>query len=194
MSKFISALLLLSGLALSGCAGFRTVQADVQTFSDISALPTSAGFKFERLPSQAEPNQHQAEAEAAAEAALTAVGLQRNDKLARYAVQIGVRVQRADLPDWPDAWQYWGFGGPHFWRVTPWPSPWVHNTPWFEREVSLTLRDLQTGQIVYETHAHQGGVSSDHKALIPALFQAALSGFPASQPSLHSVSVQLATP
>jgi OmcA/MtrC family decaheme c-type cytochrome len=43
----------------------------------------------------------------------------------------------------------------------------------------LILRDLQTGQVVYESHAAQEGSWSDSRRIFPAMFAAALSGFPA---------------
>ena len=191
MSKLFLTLVVGLGLALAGCTGMRTVDADVQTFSSLAALPSPASFKFDRLPSQTGDNKHQADAERFTQAALTKVGLQLDEANARYAVQIGVRVQRQDRMDWPEAWQYWGFGGPHYWRMNPWPRYWGPPTLWYEREISLTLRDLQTGQVVYETHAHQASTSSDSKLLIPAMFDASLVGFPAGAPTIHNVTVQV---
>ena len=60
-------------------------------------------------------------------------------------------------------------------------GPWLHSTPWYQREVSLALRDNVTGQVVYrKPNAQEEGTWSDTPNLLPALFRAALTDFPAS--------------
>lgn len=59
-----------------------------------------------------------------------------------------------------------------------WPM-WNTPTPIYTAEVSLVMRDLSSGQIVYDTHASREGSWQDVELVLPALFAAALQGFPA---------------
>jgi hypothetical protein len=197
MLRFLLAVFLATS-ALSGCSTLRTVDNEVQSFSNLSAVPAQATFRFERLPSQQATPQRVTELEAMAEQALTKAGLRRDDAGAQYAVQVGARVAREDRVDWPDAWWYGGFPNHRFSRLGPWSpawsSTWLHTTPWFQREVSLILRDLHTGQVVYESHAAQEGSWSDSRRILPAMFAAALSGFPAAPAGVRKVSIELPPP
>ena len=51
-------------------------------------------------------------------------------------------------------------------------------SPWFHRQVSVVLRDLATNRVVYETHAFNDGPWLDNRSVLPAMFQAAMQGFP----------------
>jgi len=184
----------LGGL-LVGCATVRTLPVDVQAFSSLGALPAQPTYRFERMPSQQAQAQRQAEVEGMAEAALQQAGLRRDDAQAHYTVQLGVRVEREDRLDWNDSWWYgpslrgWGRG-----QLRHWPGPWLHSTPWYQREVSLALRDNVTGQVVYETHAQEEGTWSDTPNLLPVLFRAALTGFPMPSPGAGPRRVELPLP
>lgn len=185
----------LAGLLLAGCATVRTVDSEVQTYSTLAAVPAQPTYRFERLPSQQAQVQRQSQVEGMAEQALAQVGLRRDDAQARYSVQLGVRVEREDRLDWRDAW--WYAPGPRGWRYGSagrWPGPWAHSTPWYQREVSLSLRDNTTGQVVYETHAVEEGVWSDTANLLPVLFRAALTDFPAPSPGARARRVELPLP
>lgn len=197
MSRIALACLASLVLLLSGCAGMRTLESEVQTYSSLATLPADTSFRFERLPSQAQ-EPRQAQAEAMAELALAKVGLRRDDSKPSYSVQLGVRVQREDRLDWPDNWYFGGigagWGGSRFARRSPWSAAWPPSSPWFQREVSLVIRDLRTGQVAYETHASQEGVWSETKLILPALFNAALSDFPASSTGVRKINVQVPSP
>ena len=186
--------LLFSALLLSGCATLRSVQSDVQSYSTLGSVPPQAAFRFDRAPSQQQNGARQLELETMAAQALTRVGLRHDDAQARYSVQVGVRLQREDRADWPDAWWHGGLPGQHFGHWHPWSSPWLHTTPWYQRELSLLLRDLATGQIVYETHAAQEGPWSDNAAILPAMFGAALSDFPAAPPGVRKITTEVPAP
>lgn len=182
---------LLAGLA--GCAsGPRIVSADVRTSA---AQPPGAAvlhdmrYRFESavaLVNQPAPDKLQA----LAQEALTRVGAQRDDAAARVGVQVSgsVNVYWSDGVGSP--WGYagsprftfglgvgrgWhggglgiGFGGPL------WSDP----VPIYASEVGLLMRDLQSGQIVYDTRARHDGTWLDADAVLKALFAAALEGFP----------------
>lgn len=181
--------------ALAGCATVRTVSTDVQTYSSLGALPAQPTYRFERLPSQQTQAQRQADVERMAEAALLQAGLRRDDAQARFTVQLGVRVEQEDRLDWNDSWWYgphlrgWGHG-----HLRRWPGPWLHSTPWYQREVSLALRDNASGQVVYETHAMEEGTWSDTPNLLSALFRAALTDFPAATPGTQPRKVEVVLP
>lgn len=186
--------LLLASLLLSGCAGVRVVDTQVQSFSTLRALPTQAAFRFDRLPSQMAQDPRTAELERMAQQALAQAGLRRDDDAAHYAVQIGVRLEREDRAEWPDAWRHWGLPGQRFTHLRGWSSPWMHTTPWYQRELSLIVRDLLNGQVVYETHAAQEGPWSDNALILPAMFTAALRDFPAATVGPRSLRMELSPP
>ena len=173
-------------LGLSGCASTRVVDSEVQSFSKMSALPAAATYRFERLPSQQSYGEGQAQLEKLVQTTLAKNGFTRlgeRDGAPAYTVQIGVRTQRAARSPWEDAAPS-SFGLGREWVVGAngqlmqlAPMPRVE-LPWFQREVSLLIRDAANNQVVYETQAVHGGRWADGAAVLPAMFTAALSGFP----------------
>jgi len=198
MHKTLAMLLVLAAL-LTGCSGLRVVDSDVQA---IATLPAGAGtlagarYRFERLPSQAAQAQFP-RLEALAEAALARAGLVRDDAGARYSVQLGARVESFYADPWgrplADPWWPGGYGhlmaGSYGWgmgfgyRYPPSTS--------YRREVSLLLRELRTGQVVYETHATHDGPWSDTDNVLAAMFDAALKDFPQPPPGVRRVNVEI---
>lgn len=178
--------LLLVAAALAGCASVRHIDADVLSWSTTPADMKLQGarYRFERLPSQAS-NPEAGLAEQHAQSALTLAGLVRDDANAQISVLVGVRASEYMLDPWgrpvPPAWApygsiYWGRGLYPHWGVglnMRLPPP-----TYYRREVSLLMRDLRTGQVVYETRAAHDGPWSDDQNLLPTLFRAALAGFP----------------
>jgi hypothetical protein len=63
--------------------------------------------------------------------------------------------------------------------------------PYFKRELSILMRELSTGQIVFETRAVHDGVWSDTLAVLPAMLDAALTGFPQPPPGTRRVNVEI---
>lgn len=176
-SRFPGFVALLALLALlGGCAGMTTIDSQVKAFSAGTALPSPPTYRFERLPSQQDAQQ--AQLEAMADAAMTQSGLRRDDANPRLSVQIGARVQQAVSP-WADPWMGWGMGWGG-WRHrhggvflgTQWDNP------WYQREVSVIVRDIATNKVVFESHANQDGPWRDNGLVFPAMFQAAMAGFP----------------
>ncbi len=198
-------------LLLSGCAAMNQLGSDVQTQSSLKSLPV-AGYRFERLPSQQAPEfaQNQSALEAMAERALTLVGLKRNDVKPGYSVLVSARVQR-DLRSsaWDDPFYgagrfnvgygsgftnvrgrsgfrggiYFGGGGYY-----PRYDPLLH------REVSVVMRDLSTGQVVYETQAFNDSLWTDSDAVLPLMFEAAVSGFPTPPSGRRMVNINVTPP
>ena len=179
-------------LLLSGCATGYLLDNNVQSFSNLTALPAPATYRFDRLPSQ--QGRGQAQLEAMADAALHNAGLRRDDANPRYAVQVSARLEQV-LSPWASPWDGWGgwgvgyrhhglgvgFGGP-FGRFEP---------PWHHREVAVIIRELASNRVVFESHATSEGPWLDESQVFPAMFTAALQGFPNPPPGPRRVDIQL---
>ena len=61
----------------------------------------------------------------------------------------------------------------------------------YQRLLSLVLRDLATGQVVYETQASQDSRWPIGNDLIPAMVTAALHGFPHPPEGLQRITVDI---
>jgi hypothetical protein len=185
-----------AGLLLSGCATGYLLDNQVQSFSHLQALPAQPTYRFERsLSQQADPAQQALEG--LADPALHKAGLRRDDATPRFSVQVTARVDRT-LSPYYDPWDpWWGWGG---WGMGlsgrhfgigfggPWPRP---DSYWFHREVSVIVRELPSNRVVYETHAVNDGPWIDNRTVIPAMFDAALQGFPNPPPGPRRVNIQV---
>lgn len=189
--------LLLPVALLSGCATSYVLDNNVQSFSSLPAVPANPTYRFERLPSQrALPAQTQLEA--LADPALFNAGLRRDDAAPRYSVQITARVQRV-LSPWADPWDGWGGGFGGFGYFGPYPGfgagfggPFPRmEQPWFQREVGVVMRELTSNLVVYETRAVNAGPWWDDNSVLPAMFTAALHGFPTALPGPRRVDVRI---
>lgn len=200
-------LLILAAGALTACAtGPRTIDAQVQTQTAQppgAAVLQGAHYRFEPGPlvaGQPAPDKLQA----MAQAALARVGAVRDDARPRVSVQVGGYVNAY----WSDAGPYGGASNPrvalglglgHGWRGggiglgLGWPL-YDPSIPAYVSEVSLLMRDLQTGQIVYDTRARHDGPWHDTDNVLAALFVAALEGYPQPAAPLRRVGVPLMPP
>lgn len=179
-------------LLLSGCASSYLLDNSVQSFSNLPALPTQPTYRFERLPSQQAPDQ--AQLEAMADAALHKAGLRRDDSNPHYTVQVSARLQPV-LSPWASPWDGWGgfgfrrhgagfgFGG----RLSSMESPWYH------REVSVIVRELPSNRVMYETRAANDGPWSSNTSVFPAMFEAAMQGFPTPPQGPRVVNIQVSS-
>ena len=190
-------LAVLAALLLAACATGYRLDNQVQSFSGLQAgLPAHPTYTFERLPSQA--NQPaQAQLEALADPALFAAGFRRDDASPRYTVQVTARVQQVISP-WADPWDpWWGWGG--FGHAGPrsglgfgWGGPFPRmEQAWFQREVGILVREKASGRVVYETRASSDGPWLDSSVVLPAMFQAALQGFPNPPAGPRRVDIQI---
>jgi hypothetical protein len=191
-------LLLLTLSLLAGCGGMRLVDAQVQTLSTLpagAAFPADARYRFERLPSQA--GQAGTERlEAMAQTALAQVDLLRDDAAAQYSVLLGVRVgsylvdaygRPLGSPGSPvQAHVMIGGGGGMFGWGMRFP-PATH----YRREVSLIIRELRSGQVVYETRAVNDNPWGDTEPILAALFEAALQDFPHPGPGPRQINIEI---
>jgi hypothetical protein len=183
-----------ASLLLSGCATSYVLDNTVQSFSGLPALPAQPTYRFERLPSQQAPAQ--AQLEAMADAALHKAGLRRDDANPRYSVQLTARLQPMLSPwasPWDGGWGIglggrrhgfglgFGFGG----RLSSMESPWYH------REAGVIVRELPSNRVVYESQASNDGPWSSSTAVFPAMFEAALHGFPNPPLGPRQVNIQI---
>ncbi len=183
---------ILAALVLTGCATGYLLDNDVQSFSGLTALPAQPTYRFDRLPSQQSPAQGQLEA--MADTALHQAGLRRDDANPHYTVQVGAGLQRVLSPwagPWDGGWGWggWGWGGHHgfggigaFGRM---------ESPWYHRQVDVIIRELPSNRVVFESHAANDGPWLDDASVFPAMFQAALQGFPNPPPGLRRVNIQV---
>lgn len=182
-----------AGWLLTGCAAGYLLDNNVQSFSQLSTLPSQPTYRFDRLPSQQDP--FHAQLEAMADAALHRAGLRRDDANPRYSVQVGAQLQRV-LSPWSSPWDSYGWGafgvghrhgiglgfGFPFGRM---------ESPWYHREISVIIRELPSNRAVYETRASNAGPWMDNGLVFPAMFQAALQGFPTPPPGPRRVDIQI---
>lgn len=185
---------------LTGCALPRMVDSEVQSFTTSVAAVQPALYRFERLPSQGD-SALQAQTEALAAHALAKVGLTPAALVsgaiagtaaaapsARYAVQVGVQVSTMDSPyAHATVGGFWGVPGLH-----PRSSlALVMEPSWYRHSVHIVLRDSATGQLAYETRASFDGPWADSANLLPAILDAALSGYPTPPTGPRKVVIEL---
>jgi hypothetical protein len=196
----ISSVALLSAvMALTACAGMNAIDSEVSTYSQWPAERKPSSFAFERLPSQQARPQEQAELEAVARPALLAAGFQEvaEAKDADLTVQVGARVSRTDRSPYDDPfwWRggfYSGFYAPRHGRPYWGPSfSMAYDSPRYDREVAVLIRDRRSNQPLYEARASSDGMSSGSTQLMGAMFKAAMTDFPHTGINPRRVSVQL---
>ena len=192
-------LVLLVLALLAGCSGLRLVDNEVQSHARWQAMPAEPGntYRFERLPSQQgpavqfEPSQDQLEA--MAQSALAKLGLVHLPAAALFTVQISATtvLQPGYGSQWPGVPIVSigaGTAGSQIGMAFPMMR---YEPPLYIREVQLIVRDSRSHQVVYETRARHSGVWSDARALLPAMIDAALSGFPNPPSGPRRVNVQI---
>ena len=195
MIRVQAAIVLIALLFLSACSTLRVVDSDVTAFSAWTAAPPAPGtrYRFERLPSQTAATQ-QDRIEALATTSLSKVGMAMSPLDARYSVQVVLLteiVQRyAD--------RGFGFGGPgvsigggSMGASIGLSFPIGSSEPLYKRTVSILMRDLTTQKVVFETRASHDHPSSDAFAVLPAMLDSALLGFPQPPAGTRRVNVEL---
>jgi hypothetical protein len=172
---------------LAACGALNTVTSEVTTFSEWPTDRKPGRYAFERLPSQKANAQRTAELEEAAAKALAKAGFTAAPDAAQadVIVQVGARISRTEISPWDDP-LWWRWGG-SYWRSPYWRHPrsayyaGLH-ADWhsrYERNVALLLRDRASGTPLFEAHSQTEGGTSGDATLIAAMFEAALTGFPA---------------
>lgn len=183
--------------ALTGCAAMNTVDSEVSTYSQWPAERRPATFAFERLPSQQARPQEQTELEGLARPALLEAGFKEVASVqeADTTVQVGARVSRTDRLVYDDP--FWWRGGlfyPYPRMGRPYWGPgyaMVYDSPHYDREVAVLIRDRKTSQPLYEARAANDGMNYGGAPVLAAMFRAALKDFPQTGVNPRRVSVQL---
>jgi len=178
---------------MAGCSSVRLVDTDVTAFSRWSAAPPGPGtpYRFERLPSQQTVAAQQDPVEGLSRSALAKVGMELNPPMARYSVQVVLNTQRVvrwSYDGWGDGSMFLAGGnrGASLGLSVPISEP-----DYFKRELNILMRDVATQQVVFETRALHNGVWSDTAAVLPAMLDAALSGFPEPPPGTRRINVEI---
>ncbi len=181
-----------AGFVLAGCSGMRIVDSDVTAFSAWSTAPPVPGtpYRFERLPSQ--QNVQQDRLEGIARGSLSKVGMVMEPQTARYSVQVMFNTQYLErFPD--DGFLFGGagvfMGGP----VGPYGFgyPMRFGEPYYKRDLTILMRDLSNQKVVFETRAYHEGVWGDTLAVLPAMLDSALLGFPQPAPGTRRINVEI---
>ena len=208
----------LAMVALSGCSSLHVLDTEVSTFSRWPAGRAPATYAFERLPSQQANPQAAAVLEDSARRAVEAAGFvpAAEGAVPDVSVQIGARITATDASPFDDPYWYgpgWGgyyrgfaygrYGRPYWgpsWGPYGWGpygryGAWGYGYsafPYYEREVAVLIRDKKSGEPLYEARANSDGTSSATLSLLPAMFSAALHGFPRGAPeNPHRVRIDL---
>lgn len=199
-------LLCMLSTLLSACGGMRLIDAQVRaasTLSDTTSLQ-GASYKFERSPLNPAPSNTPDALESQAEQALDQVGLVRRDEAPTLTVLLGWRVtpylvdNGGRIHGVPHAYGGWGsgrrFGG------LGWGSGWGPGwgmgsrfppTTWYRYELQILMRDVRSGQLVFETQAVHDGPWNDSDKLLPALLSAALKDFPNPGAAVRRVDIEI---
>ncbi len=173
----------------------RIVDSQVNSFAP-QTVPAAASYRFERLPSQQADADAQNRLEAMAQTALAKVGLQRHDAQASLTalVSSSQRVQTyvTDHAGWGFGWNMgWSLGGGSAAMGHGALFPGLDAQTSYWREVSLILRDRATQTVLFETHARHDGPWADGDAILPAMLDAALQGFPSPPAGVRHVNIEI---
>ena len=189
-----AAIILVATLFLTACSGMRVIDSDVTAFSAWTAAPPAPGtrYRFERLPSQQSINAQQDRIEALATTSLSKVGMALSPADARYSVQVFLVteiVQRYPEP---------GFGGPGVsigggsrGSSVGLSFPIGFGDQYYKRTVSILMRELSTQKVVFETRALHDGPFGDAFAVLPAMLDSALVGFPQPPAGKRRINVEI---
>jgi hypothetical protein len=188
------------GLLLAGCASVYRVDNQVQSFASWNGATAPAApqtYRFERLPSQREGQAaaSQDELETLARAALARVGWNLADTpgSAPWTVQVAGGALKLPRAPWEEPWDGFGagwglYGGGGVWGSTLFMRM---DIPYYERKVSLVVRQGATGQVVYETQARHDGRWSSSPELWSAMLDAALKDFPSPPTGARQVDIDV---
>ncbi len=202
--KLAARLTVLVGVAaiLTACAGMWQLDTNVQTASTLRSVPTQATFQFERTPLQRPPLPYspgqgftQDGIEKATADELVKYGLvpASSSASAKYSVNVKALVYYVQSPnatDFPDPL----YNGPY--RMGPQRRPFTPRfadmeRPYYGREITITIRDMATGQVVYETHGENDGPRHDSQNILNGMIAAALVQFPTPPEGIRRVNTEI---
>lgn len=205
--RLIRLLTLLTWLALTGCATVMRVDSEVISHTKWPStvlFTVQVSYEFERLPSQTtgQAGTDQRTLEALTREALAGLGWQATNTTTTAGQapwRVAVSAQSVTLPraPWDDPRDGWllrprlgttmgtGRSGPHMGGLLS------VDMPYYQRSVSLVVRDGQTGRVAFETRAAHDGRWHDSPAVWRAMIDAALSGFPAPPTGTRTVNIDI---
>ena len=196
MIRAQAAIILVAIFFLTACSSMRVVDSDVTAFSAWTTAPPLPGtrYRFERLPSQQSANAQQDRIEALATTSLSKVGMALSPLDARFSVQVLLVteiVQRYPEPGF-------GFGGPGVsigggsrGASVGLSFPIGFGEAYYKRTVSILMRELSSQKVVFETRALHDGPWSDAFAVLPAMLDSALLGFPQPPAGTRRINVEI---
>lgn len=194
LGKVLRSALIPMALLLSGCTGMRVIDNQVNSFAPQAVAPGSS-YQFERLPSQLANPVHQARLEKLAEQALGKVGLRRQNN-ALLSVQVTAVQRQENTVNQGGVGIGWGLGwvfgnGAISVGSRGGMFPWGETQTSYWRQVSLIIRNA-SGAVLFESHASHDGIWSDSDAVLAAMLDAALQGFPTPPAGMRRVKIEIA--
>ena len=195
MIRAQTAIIFVASIFLTACSGMRIVDSDVTAFSAWTTAPPVPGtrYRFERLPSQTVATQ-QDRIEAIATTSLSKVGMALSPPDARYSVQVLLSteiVQRYPNPGYGFGGSGVSIGGGSMGTSIGLSFPIGLGESYYKRSVSILMRDLTTQKVVFETRALHDGVWNDGFAVLPAMLDSALLGFPQPPSGTRRINVEI---
>ncbi|MDB5966180.1 MAG: hypothetical protein JWQ72_2680 [Polaromonas sp.] len=198
MKRFFKIIVIaaVAGAALAGCSGMRIVDSDVTAFPAWTSAPPGPNtpYRFERLPSQQLPAMQQDRIEEIARSSLARVGMVLDPNPARFSVQVVLNTQVVQR--YPNS--AFGYGGPgvflgagNLGSSVGLSFPIGFGEPYYQRELRITMRELSSQKVVFETRALHDGPWGDAFAVLPAMVDAALMGFPQPPVGTRRVNVEI---
>jgi hypothetical protein len=206
---------LVCALLLSACAGMRVVDNDVVSFAQWpnAAAPApgpSSRYRFERLPSQQSglPQSGisgmeltQDQIETIARTALDKFGWQNMPAAASFNVQVSATTRYAQRNPYNSP-AYGGFGGFGNSGISigggtagsfiGFSFPLGRSEPsLYLREVSIVVRDAASNAVAFESRATHSGIWNDPQKVLPAMFEAALQGFPTPPAGARRINIEI---
>jgi hypothetical protein len=203
-------------LLLSACSSLRLVDNDVASFAlwPGAAPGPGSSYRFERLPSQQSTLPQsgisgmelpQDQLEAMARTALDKVGWLNNPLAAAFNVQVSATTRYARRNPYNNGSGYGGFGGLGGFSGSGvsigggsagsfigFSIPLgMTESPLYLREVSIVIRSAASNAVVFESRATHSGVWNDPRSVLPAMFEAALQGFPTPPAGARRINIEI---
>jgi hypothetical protein len=180
---------------LAGCSTIVPVESEVQSFLGAAGAPATGGtFRFERLPSQQKDQVQATKMEALAQPAMEKAGFRRDDASAQFSVQIGAySTEVVPLPAYmtgPGA----RFFYPGFDRFYFYHHPFAYTGtpgPIYISGVTVVIREVGTGRVVYETNASNEQRWFDPDKVFAPMFEAAMKDYPAAPDKPRNISINV---
>ncbi len=204
MKRALSAIFSIAwlGFFMVGCSGLQLVENNVTAFHTWNAPPPGPGtpYRFERLPSQQVSAAYQDRVEETARLALAKVGMDLNPAAARFSVQVRVSTQVIETLPYGPGYDGFGFGMPGLFLGggsrggafgLSFPLGYSTPSPYFHRDLTLLVRNLGNSQVVFETRVTNDGIQNETPAVLSAMLDAALQGFPEPPAGPRRINVQI---